>query len=157
MAVSMPLTAFSGMHDASTQKQRDGRGARMEMANTEMLDELTGSCLAHADKIGLTEEQLTKMKPVHSDMKKKNVRFKADLKIAEIELVEIMDVKDFDVEKAGAAVRKIADIKTAYNMELLNTMKSVRAGLTEEQFRNMQKAMPMKVERKKPSHRMMKK
>jgi Spy/CpxP family protein refolding chaperone len=107
--------------------------------------------------MGLTDDQVMKMKPVHSEMQKKQARFKADLKIAEIELMEIMEVKDFDLEKANSAVKKIEDIKTAHHLEMLKAMKEMRTILTDEQFKKMQKMMPMKTGEKKPAKRMMKK
>jgi Spy/CpxP family protein refolding chaperone len=90
-------------------------------------------------------------------MQKKQARFKADQKIAEIELREIMEVKDFDLEKAGSAVRKIADIKTFHHLEMLKAMKEMRTNLTDEQFMKMKKMMPMKMSEKKPAKRTMKK
>jgi len=88
-------------------------------------------------------------------MQKNQARFKADLKIAEIELRDIMEVKDFDLEKAGAAVKKIADIKTAHHLEMLNAMKEMRTNLTDEQFKKMKKMMPMKMGEKKPAKKKM--
>jgi Spy/CpxP family protein refolding chaperone len=96
-----------------------------------------------------------KMKPVHSEMQKKQARFKADLKIAEIELKEIMDVKDFDLEKASTAVKKIEAIKTAHHLEMLSAMKEMRTILTDEQFKNMKKMKSMEMGQKKPAKRMM--
>jgi len=107
--------------------------------------------------MGLTDDQLLKMKPMHSEMQKKQARFKADLKIAEIELMDILEVKDFDLEKASAAVKKIEDIKTAHHLEMLKAMKEIRTILTDEQFKKMQKMMPMKAEEKKPAKKTMKK
>ena len=75
----------------------------------------------------------------------------------QIELMEIMDVKDFDLEKASAAVKKIAEIKTAHHLEMLTAMKEMRSILTDEQFKNMKKMMHMEMGEKKPAKRMMKK
>jgi hypothetical protein len=33
-------------------------------------------------------------------------------------MMEIMEVKDFDLEKANAAVKKLDDIKTAHNFDM---------------------------------------
>jgi hypothetical protein len=102
-------------------------------------------CIEHAHEMGLTDDQMMKMKPLHREMQKKQIRFKADLKIVEIELMEIMEVKDFDLEKATAAVKKIEDMKTARHLEMLKAMKDMRAILTDEQFKNMHKMMSMKM------------
>jgi Spy/CpxP family protein refolding chaperone len=151
LALSVPVPAFSQMMDMSMREHREGHGQMMEMGN------MMGMCIEHADKMGLTDDQIMKMKPVHSEMQKKQARFKADLKIAEIELMEIMEVKDFDLEKAGSAVKKIAEIKTAHHLEMLKAIKEMRTILTDEQFKKMKKMMSMKTGEKKPAKRMMKK
>ena len=84
-------------------------------------------------------------------MKKKQVKFKADLQIAEMEHMEIMEVKDFDLEKANASVRKIGDMKTAHHLEMVQLMKEVRNILTAEQYQKMKKMMPVKKGTKRPA------
>ena len=84
-----------------------------------------------------------------------NVR--ADLKIAEIELTEIMEVKNFDLEKPNSAVKKNAEIKTAHHLDMLKAMKEMRTILTDEQFKNIKNMMSMRMDEKKPAKQMMKK
>jgi Spy/CpxP family protein refolding chaperone len=157
LMTSMPVPAFSQMMDMSMKEHREGHGKMMEMGNMDKMGDMMGMCIEHADKMGLTDDQIMKIKPAHREMQKKQARFKADLKIAEIELMEIMDVKDFDLEKANSAVKKIAEIKTAHHLEMLKAMKEMRTLLTDEQFKKMKKMMPMKTGEKKPAKRMMKK
>ncbi len=154
LAFSSPVTAYSQMGPMS---QEHGHGQMMEMGNMDRMGDMMGACLANADKMGITDDQITKIKPIHTDMQKKQARFKADLKIAEIELMEIMDVKDFDLEKANGAVKKIEGIKTAHHLEMLKDMKEIRTIVTDEQFKKMKKMMPMKAGMKKPAKHMMKK
>ena len=154
LALSMPVPAFSQMMDMSMKEHREGHGQMMEMGNMDKMGDMMGMCIEHADAMGLTDDQIMKMKPVHREMQKKQARFKADLKIAEIELMEIMEVKDFDLEKASSAVKKITEIKTAHHLEMLKAMKEMRTILTDEQFKKM---MSMKTCEKKPAKMMMKK
>ena len=157
LALSVPMPAFSQMKDMPMRQQgRESGPMMMGMGNMDMMGEMMGMCLMHVEKMGLTDDQIAKMKPGHSEMQKKQVQFKADLKIAEIELRDIMEVKDFDLEKARAAVIKIGEIKVAHHLEMLKAMKEMRAIVTEEQFKNMKKMMPMKKGAKKPA-KMMKK
>ena len=158
LTVVFAVPAFSQMTDMPMK----GHGQRMEMGNMDKMGDMMGMCIEHADKMGLTDDQIMKMKPIHREMQKKQARYKADLKIAEIELMEIMEVKDFDLEKANAAVKKIAEIKTAHHLEMLKAMKEMRTILTDEQFQKMKKMMPMKMMptktgEKKPAKKMMKK
>ena len=123
--------------------------ASAEMMDMDKMGDM-GMCIEHAEMMGLTDDQIMKMKSRHSDMQKKHARYKADKKIAEIELMDVMDVKDFDIEKARSAVKKIAEIKTAHQLEMLKSMKEMRTMLTEEQFKAMQKMMTMKMGEKEP-------
>lgn len=157
MALTIPVPAFSQMKDMPMKEHHGAHGQMMEMGSMDKMDDMMGMCITHADKMGLTKDQLQKMKPLHYDMQKKQARFKADQRIAEIELAEIMDVKDFDLEKAGLAVKKIAEIKTAHQLDMLQHMKEVRSILTDEQFKKMKTMMPMKSGGNRPAKRMMKK
>jgi Spy/CpxP family protein refolding chaperone len=145
------------MKDMPMKGHGEGHGQMMGMGHMDRMGDMMGMCIEHADKMGLTDDQVMKMKPVHSEMQKKQARFQADRKIAEIELREIMEVKDFDLEKANAAVKKIEDIKTAHHLEMLKAMKEMRTNLTDEQFVKMKKMMSMKMGEKKPAKKMMKK
>lgn len=156
LALTVPVPAFSQMKDTPMKQQRAGGGQMMGMGNMDKMGDMMGMCIEHADKMGLSDDQMAKMKPAHREMQKKQARFQADLKVAEIELMEIMEVKDFDLEKASEAVKKIAVIKTAHHLEMLNHMKEMRTMLTDDQFKNMKKMMPMMGE-KKPAKKMLKK
>ncbi len=157
LALTVPVPAFSEMKDMSMKEHMGGHGQMMEMGSMHKMDDMMGMCIEHADKFGLTDDQIMKMKPIHAEMQKRHVRFKADQKIAEIELMEIMEAKDFELEKANYAVKKVAEINTAHHLEMLKAMKEVRTMLTEEQFKKMKKMMTMKKGEKKPVKKTMKK
>jgi Spy/CpxP family protein refolding chaperone len=155
LTVVFAVPAFSQMNDMSMPSHGEEQGQMMAMGNMEMGGDMM--FMEHANKLGLTDEQMAKMKPLHTEMQKKQIRSKADLKIAEIELMEIMEVKDFDLDKATSAVKKIEDIKTAQHLEMLKAMKDMRAILTDEQFKNMRKMCMMKMGEKKHEKKMDKK
>lgn len=155
--VAFALPAYAQMMDMPMKEHMDSHSTMVEAGSMEKMGDMTGMCLEHAHELGMTDDQITKLKPIHNGMQKKQVRFKADVKIAELELKEIMEVKDFDLEKATAAVKKIAAIKTNHHLEMLQAMKEGRSTLTEDQFKKMKKMMPMKSGMKKPAKKMMKK
>ena len=166
MMVIIASPAFSQMRHMPMEEHAEGHGHMMEMCNMCDMDgmgmghgmgEMMGKCLQLADKLGLSDEQVNKIKPIHREMQKKQVRFRADLQLARIDLMDIMEVKDFDWEKATAAIKKIGDMKTEHHLEMLKSMKEVRAILTDEQFKKMKKLMPMKMEGNKPPQKSMKK
>lgn len=155
LTVACAAPAYSQMMDMTMMGQHQHRGAMMGGGAADWMGANMGTCLAQADKLGLTEEQQRKLTPIHREMQKQQARFRADLQVAELELAEIMDTRDFDLEKASAAVKKINDIKAAHHLDMLKSMKEVRANLTDAQFQKMKKMMPMKME-KKPARKMKK-
>jgi len=157
LTVIFAVPAYSQIKDMPMKEHREGRGQMMEMGNMEKMGDMMGMCIEHADEMGLTDAQLMKIKPLHSEMEKKQAQFRADLKIAEIELMDIMEDKDFDLEKARSAVKKSEEIKTAHHLEMLKAMKEMRTILTEEQFKKMKKMMSVETREKAPGERMMKK
>jgi Spy/CpxP family protein refolding chaperone len=142
LIVVFAVPAFSETRDMPMRCHGEGHGQMMEMDHMDMMGG-DMMCLEHAEQMGLTDDQIAKMKPLHREMQRKQVRFEADLKIAEIELIEITEVKDFDLDKAKTAVKKIENIKTAWHLEMLKIMKDMRTIMTYEQFKNMHK-MTMK-------------
>ena len=48
-----------------------------------------------------------------------------------------MEVKDFNLEKADDAAKKISGIETSKHLEMLKTLKEVRSILTDEQFKKI--------------------
>jgi Spy/CpxP family protein refolding chaperone len=139
LALSVPVPAFSEITDMSIKDHRKEDGHMMVLGNMEKMGDMTGMCIEDADKMGISSEQIVKMKPVMNKMEKKQARFNADLKITEINLMETMEMKDFDLKKAGNGLKKIAGIKTAHNLEMLKAMKEMRTILTDDQFNKMKK------------------
>ena len=141
LALTVAAPAYSQMTDMPMKGHGMGHGPMMDMGCMDRMGDMMGMCLQHAQMMGITDDQLMKMKPIHSEMQKKQARFKADLKIAEIELMEIFEKKDFDLDKANTAVKKIEGIKTAHHLDMLKAMKEMREMLTDEQFKKMKTMM----------------
>ncbi|MDA8428678.1 MAG: Spy/CpxP family protein refolding chaperone [Geobacteraceae bacterium] len=137
--------AFSQMRDKPMNPCKDCNLKSPEMAPMDMMGDMMGMCIKNADKIGLTDAQKKKITPLHLEMQKKRIRFQADLKIAQLEMKEIMEPKDFDLDKAIAAINKTEKIKTAYHLEMLKTMKAVRSVFTDEQYKKLRALMPMRM------------
>ena len=115
LAAVFAVPAFSQMHDMEGKGMRGkghGGGPQhgMAMGDMDKMGNMMGGCLQHADKLGLTDEQVVKFKAIHRALEKKQVMSRAEQRVAEIELAEIMEVKNFDLDLANAAVHKISSI-----------------------------------------------
>ena len=132
------VPAFADMHGNEGKEHRKCE-CREQMGKERMhkRGDILGMLIMQADKVGLTDDQVAKLKVIHRGMEKKKIRFVADLKLAKIDLKEVMEVKDFDLDKASAAAQKISDIKRDQRLEMLKSIKDVRSILTDEQFKKI--------------------
>jgi Spy/CpxP family protein refolding chaperone len=157
LTVFLAVPAFAEMNEMCGPEHAMEHGHTTALSSVDKMEDMLKMCIEHADMMGLTDEQLVKIKPVHRKMQIKQVKFDADLKIADIELAEIMEVKKFDLQRASSAVKRIAEIKTAYHLEMLREMETLRTILTDEQFKKIMAKRPcMDMHEKKPAHKMMK-
>src|SRR5450631_780473 len=151
LAAIFAAPAYSQMKDKPAKDCKECNLQKPGIDHMDMMGGMMGMCIKNADKIGLSDEQKKKVNPLHLEMQKKQIRFQADLKIAHLEMKDIMEPKDFDLEKAIAAAKKTEDIKTAYHLEMLKTMKEVRSVFTDEQYKKLKTLMPMHMGAGKPA------
>lgn len=157
LALSLPVPALSEMKEMPVNHCREGHGPMMNKGHLDRMGKMLAICMTQADRLGLTDDQMVKMKHLQSGMQKKQARYAADVKIAEIELMDIMEIKNFDLEKAGFAVKKIAEITADHHLEMIKAMKEMRTSLTDEQFKKMGSMMPGKMCDIKPAKKMTRK
>ncbi len=153
-------SASAGMPDAIDHPCRDCdlhrpvSGGMMGMGMDRM-GEMMGVCLRHAKEIGLTPDQIAKITPIHREMQKMQIRYRADLQIAEMDLKDILSARDFDLEKANDAVKRIGEIRTTHQLDMLKSMKQARAILTDAQFAKMKELVPQMMKNMMPGKGMM--
>ena len=63
LAFSAPVPAFSQMKDMPMMEHGQGHGQMMDMGHMDKMGDMMGMCLEHADKMGLSDDQIAKMKP----------------------------------------------------------------------------------------------
>lgn len=90
--------------------------------------------LNHIEEFDLNEEQVTKIKKLKYKSKKDEAKTHAEIKLLEIELHELLDMKSVD---KGEVEEKIEDLGKLYIKQAKNCVEnrlSVRKLLTEEQL-----------------------
>lgn len=100
-------------------------------------------------KLGLDKKQMTAVREIHLATMKDVIKKKADIKIAKIELMEILSKDPVDMTAAEAAVKKLEGLKTEMKMTLIKSMVEIKSNLNPEQkekFSSMMRHMMMKRE-----------
>ncbi len=100
-------------------------------------------------KLGLDKKQMEAVREIHLATMKEVIKKKADIKIAKIELMEILSKDPVDMTAAESAVKKIEGLKTEMKMTLIKSMVEIKSNLNAEQkekFSSMMRHMMMKRE-----------
>jgi Spy/CpxP family protein refolding chaperone len=101
--------------------------------------------LRQRQQLGLSDDQVTKLRGLRSSFEKETIRTRADIRIAELDLDELLDQNQVDLAKAEAVVRKEEGLRTNLRLARINAIEQAKALLTPEQRQRLQRlvdAMP---------------
>ncbi|MFI5295020.1 MAG: Spy/CpxP family protein refolding chaperone [Thermodesulfovibrionales bacterium] len=83
--------------------------------------------------LGLDEKQKEAIKDIRTIAKKDAIRKIADIRIARIELREILDKDPVDMGAVEAKLKQLESLKTDMHMSRIKTLEEIKAKLTPEQ------------------------
>jgi Spy/CpxP family protein refolding chaperone len=134
---------------------KDGYGSRghsgtggMDSHGMGMMHQGSGHLIRHLLKhekdIGLTADQVTKLKEIQLNLDKTRIKAEADIQVAERELKALTDEEKSDLGAIEVKLKQSEDLQVALRMTSIKTRREVLALLTPEQ-RSKEKAEHDKV------------
>jgi Spy/CpxP family protein refolding chaperone len=108
-----------------------------------------GLFLKHAEALELTDRQVSELESIRQAHKKNAIRKRAEIKIAEMELGEILGADRTDFGKARAKLSQIGSLKQDLRLDCLSGIEKAQKVLTAEQLGKF------KTLKKKPCKEMM--
>ncbi|HEX9867699.1 MAG TPA: Spy/CpxP family protein refolding chaperone [Candidatus Tectomicrobia bacterium] len=84
-------------------------------------------------ELGLSEEQTKKAKDVLFQVMRANIKGRADLQIAELELQELLDAEAVDIAQVEAKLKGIEGLRTTLRLNMIKAHEQAKALLTPEQ------------------------
>lgn len=94
--------------------------------------------LDRADELGLSAEQVSKLKAIHVEGRKDNIRNAAETKIARLELSELLAGDNWTMKDAEPLVRKVQKLEGDIQVRHLQALSDARKVLTAEQLKQAQ-------------------
>lgn len=120
-------------------KEGHGSGGHGSMGGhgSSMMHNSTGHLIRHLLKheqdIGLTTEQVTKLKEIQLNLDKVRIKTEADIQVAERELKALTEDEKPDLGAIEAKLKQSGDLQVALRMTSIKTRRDVYALLTPEQ------------------------
>ena len=109
--------------------------------------------LMHQKEIGLSEEQVVKIKALQLELDKTRIRTEAEIQVAERELHELVRDEKADLAAIEAKLRQGAELAVGLRLTAVKTRRTAMALLTPEQ-REKEKAEHEKMMKKRGEHKM---
>ena len=86
------------------------------------------------EHLGLNDEQVQKMRQLRTDYEKESIRKHADLRVAQLELGELMQQKSIDIGQVEKKVRQIETVRGDLMLFRVRSLVKTKDFLTPEQF-----------------------
>lgn len=94
--------------------------------------------LRHREELQLSDEQVKALEALRSDFQKEAVRRSAEIRVAELELQELLREDPVDLGKVEAKVRQIEALRAEHRLSRIKTIERGKALLTPEQRRKLE-------------------
>ncbi|MDZ4734170.1 MAG: periplasmic heavy metal sensor [Nitrospirota bacterium] len=117
-------------HGGSGHSSMGGHGASMMHNST---GHLIRHLLKHEQPIGLTAEQVTKLKDMQLNLDKTRIKTEADIQVAERELKALTEDEKSDLGAIEAKLKQSGDLQVGLRMVSVTARREVLALLTPEQ------------------------
>jgi len=106
-----------------------GMGGMMHSSTGHLIRHL----LKHEKEIGLTADQVTKLKDIQLNLDKTRIKAEADIQVAERELKALTDDEKSDLGAIEAKLKQSEDMQVGLRMTSIKTKREVLGFLTPEQ------------------------
>lgn len=129
VALIIAATVLSGFADEGHGRKMDGRmqGGHDQGGQDEHSGHYFKHLLKHAKEIGLTPEQISKLKTMNLDLNRTQARMEAEIKIAGLELQALLEEEQAEFSAIQA---RVDQLKKAEGALLLAAIKSKRDAMT---------------------------
>ncbi len=89
--------------------------------------------LTHAKEIGLTADQVTKLKAINLDFARTRIKTESEIKVAELELADLLDNEKAGLDAIEAKVKQSEMLEVGLRMAAIKAKRESLALLTPEQ------------------------
>ena len=130
-ALIIALAAFPSYADEGHGKM--GHGGHDQEDQDDHSGHYLKHLLKHAKEIGLTPEQITKLKSMQLDFKRTEARLEADAKVAKLELHALLEDEQADLIAIQAKVDQLKKAESACLFTAIKSKRNAMAMLTPDQ------------------------
>lgn len=118
-----------------------GMEERCMMHMERMMGAHLSLCIRNAEKLGLSDEQLERLRAVHDEQAKKLIRLRSEIQVLDVDLRSELAKASPDVSRVESLLKKREPLRTGFFLEGLKTRSEASKILTEEQRTRLHRMM----------------
>lgn len=104
---------------------------------------LISFALRHKEQLGLAPDQVKSLESLRSQFQKEAIRRAADIRVAELELAELLRAGAVDLQEVEAKLKQIGTLQVDLRFVRIKTLEKGKAVLTAEQLKKLETISPM--------------
>ena len=97
--------------------------------------------LRNREKLGLSDDQVKKLEQLRSDFEKETIRNEADIRVAELDLNNLLQAQSADLAKVEAKIREVERLRADLRIARIRAIEKGKALLTAEQRKKLQELL----------------
>lgn len=113
------------------------RGSKAKMDLDDMVANKARFMLENAPKIGLSDEQVSKIKMLKIKAKKSSIKLDADIKILALDIKEAIGKDDIDINNVNSLIDKKYTLKAQKAKDMIAAKANIKKLLTKEQLKKV--------------------
>jgi len=131
LGVCLPLICLAQMMDPGM------GGMGRQMGGGVVSPDLMAACSADLGSLGLSQEKIQELETKRFELQKSMIRAMADLKIAKLELQQMLENRLFDANTAEKKIEEISEKEKIIRLDHINFLKVLAENLTDEQWKDL--------------------
>jgi Spy/CpxP family protein refolding chaperone len=93
--------------------------------------------IRNREKLGLSTEQVRNLERLRNDFEKESIRKEADIRVAKIDLHDLLDAQPVDMTKVEAKVREIERLRADLRFARIRTVQKSKEQLSVDQRKKL--------------------
>jgi Spy/CpxP family protein refolding chaperone len=93
--------------------------------------------LRNRERLGLSDDQVKKLEQLRADFEKLSIRNDAELRVAELDLTDLLQTQSRDLTKIEAKIREIERLRADLRIERIRAIEKAKALLSADQRKKL--------------------
>ena len=138
LAVALSVGFLQTVSFAEKGKMGERKGHQGKMSTEDELFRKIKKITMHQDELGITDEQLAKIKTLKMDLKKDLIRKDADIEVLALDIKAALSEDQIDLGKVNKLIDQKSDVKKAKPKSVIAALAELKKAISKDQMNEVE-------------------